>query len=81
MEALDNLLIQSNKRETDICEHDFPSKQAFEFTEVGFSFFFHAIVIMSCLNFNFTQLFRIPENMTQRDLNSLLLFAAVLIIN
>lgn len=40
MEALDNLLIQSNKRETDICEHDFPSKQAFEFTEVGFSFFF-----------------------------------------
>lgn len=36
---------------------------------------------MSCLNFNFTQLFHVPENMTQRDLNSLLLFAAVLIIN
>lgn len=36
---------------------------------------------MSCLKFNFTQLFRVPENMTQRDLNGVLLFAAVLIIN
>lgn len=50
VEALDNLLIQSNKRETDICEHDFPSKQAFEFTEVGFSFFF--MVLKNCNSYN-----------------------------